>query len=262
MGDARSSRGSDAGLEREAVRNEVLKFMPRAFVDLYELLVWSALGPGLGVNLEGSKGKAAEGALTRLRIDGSGKGPTAEWQCICGYWTPSADSFCVECDRPWNPRVVTRLRPDVEVKEGGVIDVGKAQRARLSTSEGSIEGRVTRGPAKGSAHGKREGARRKPVVGEEYAIALRARVDRALVRVVREVSRDAAHSSRGSEALRDGASEIADSSQVSTWRRCSRTGPGGVSAETHGGGKWCGRLLEGHWLFCPYCGATAMDEEA
>lgn len=253
------------GMENEAVRNEVLKFMPRAFVDLYEMLVVAALGPGLGVRLSTGRDVARE-PVVGLRLEKRlTPADVGLWKCEgydCGLWNLARYSFCSNCDCPRAVGAETKLVEDVEVKEGGVVPVGQAKRARLDTGDG-MDGQVTRGPAKGSAHGKREGARRKDVVGEERAIALRARLDRALVRVTREIAKTVAVSarpSRGSDgmasttmdALKEAALDVL--SEVDQWRKCSRTG-GGV----YGTGKECGRLLEVHWLYCPYCGASSIS---
>lgn len=284
------------GLEDWAVRNEVLKFMPRAFVEMYESLLWAGLGPGMGVRLDAGSGSARDiGVVERLtptrnerdaqsvrsggmdqggggtdgtlagldgeyeserdgesvgmdddessersEVRGSSDG-IAEWQCSCGAWEGERSSFCGHCDRIRQRGCAKRLRPDVSVRVGSVVSVGAPKRVRVSTSE-----TVTRGSAKGSAHGKREGARRKDVVGEEYAIAIRARFDRALVRVTREIAKDvesAAGYGKASAALGDAGSDV--KAQVDQWRECAREG----------------RLLEARWLYCPYCGSPAVERD-
>lgn len=238
-------------MENEAVRNEVLKFMPRAFVELYEVLVISGLGPGLGVRLVGKRDAGKEPVtavvgLTRRMTPAD----IGMWKCSgsdCYLWNPSGESFCADCDRPRGVGAATKLADGVEVREGGIVNVGQAKRARLDTGDG-VDGKVTRGPAKGSAHGKREGARRKDVVGEERAIALRARLDRALVRITREVAQDAAlaaSTGRLSSEVGDAAEDVLSGGAL-RFRRCDQVGR-------------CNRMLEAHWLFCPYCGGRAVD---
>jgi hypothetical protein len=204
--------------------------LPKVFTDLYEELYVRALGGALGLKggVDGKQGggKPGDRILTRVEVKVDGK--RVDPSTLSGKVT----------------ELIELQAEGIIVSESNPVPVGKAQRARVSTSDKSADGKVTMGGARSGGAGKAGSG--KDWITDERALRWKDRMDRALRRLVRDIRKDMdkAELVPAMDALQE------------RERVCARTGAVSGWASQ---GEVCGRPAEANWLFCPHCGAPTRE---
>jgi hypothetical protein len=215
------SKNSHAGLGRYGVDAEVWQMLPKVFTDLYEELYVRAVGGALGLKggVDGKQGggKPGDRILTRVEVKVDGK--RVDPSTLSGKVT----------------ELIELEAEGIVVSETNPVPVGKAQRARVTTSETSKDGKVTMGGARGQGAGARGSG--KDWITDERALRWKDRIDRALRRVVRDIRKD----------MDKAAMDVLGERE----RVCAR--------EFRSQGSPCGRPAEPNWLYCPHCGAPTRE---
>jgi hypothetical protein len=225
------SKNSHAGLGRYGVDAEVWQMLPKVFTDLYEELYVRAVGGALGLKggVDGKQGggKPGDRILTRVEVKVDGK--RVDPSTLSGKVT----------------ELIELEAEGIVVSETNPVPVGKAQRARVTTSETSKDGKVTMGGARGQGAGARGSG--KDWITDERALRWKDRIDRALRRVVRDIRKD-----MDKAELVPAMDVLGERERV-----CSRVGVidgwGGPAV------RLCGRPAEPNWLYCPHCGAPTRE---